>query len=534
MIRIAMIYKKLYLILIFFLFVFVSCNRQIDVAIEKGDYVFTDQSYGIRYYIKVDTVFGSNLDGRLYEVDDEPVMEMLPFNLEYHKRNMYVEFSGNKKVKLKYEYDKRNNIFVGWYIPEGENKKVQYKIYKYIEPQFVIYDDSRYKRPCYDVNVKKNVIYGNVRGYWDSMADDTINIGDVLKRGIFDAINKKNIDLKMDVYLPDDDTIKNRPLLMLIHGGAFFIGDKASLAMKKWCNYFASLGYVCASINYRMGFKANTISIERTAYEATQDGHAAMRYLVHQADIYGIDTSKLFVGGSSAGSIIALNIAFMRNDNRPRSSYKVMLGHDLGDLESSGNKLNVDFNIKGVANMWGGVSDINQISNANASIISFHGDADSILPINYDYPFNLIGKMNRLFFNMIYGSECIDDMAEAMGLRHKLNVFHGRGHALHLDYNRKLNDDFYLIQNEIRDFFYDDIVHNPAVIVNVYDDNSFFSVDMTDVVTINWKVKGGFIVGNDNNGITVSWFSDIDEYEIQTAGCYSSGAAFYDSYVVKR
>lgn len=64
------------------------------------------------------------------------------------------------------------------------------------------------------------------------MADDTINIGDVLKRGIFDAINKKNIDLKMDVYLPDDDTIKNRPLLMLIHGGAFFIGDKASLAMK--------------------------------------------------------------------------------------------------------------------------------------------------------------------------------------------------------------------------------------------------------------------------------------------------------------
>lgn len=186
-----MIYKKLYLILIFFLFVFVSCDRQIDVAIEKGDYVFTDQSYGIRYYIKVDTVFGSNLDGRLYEVDDEPVMEMLPFNLEYHKRNMYVEFPGNKKVKLKYEYDKRNNIFVGWYIPEGENKKVQYKIYKYIEPQFVIYDDSRYKRPCYDVNVKKNVIYGNVRGYWDSMADDTINIGDVLKRGIFDAINKK-------------------------------------------------------------------------------------------------------------------------------------------------------------------------------------------------------------------------------------------------------------------------------------------------------------------------------------------------------
>lgn len=56
---------------------------------------------------------------------------------------------------MKYEYDKRNNIFVGWYIPEGENKKVQYKIYKYIEPQFVIYDDSRYKRPCYDVNVKK-------------------------------------------------------------------------------------------------------------------------------------------------------------------------------------------------------------------------------------------------------------------------------------------------------------------------------------------------------------------------------------------
>ncbi len=532
MIRITMIYKKLYLILIFFLFVFVSCDRQIDVPIEKGDYVFTDQSYGIRYYLKVDTIFGPNLDGRLYEIDDEPVMEMVPFELNLHRRNMYVKLpDNNKNVKLKYEYDKRKNIFMGWYVPNGKNKKEQYQIYRYIEPEFVVYDDSRYKRPCFDVNVKENVIYGNVRGYWDSMNDETVNIGDVLKRGIFDAINKKSIDLKMDIYMPDDDTLRNRPLLMLVHGGAFFIGDKASLPMKKWCNYFASLGYVCASINYRMGFKANAISIERTAYEATQDGHAAMRYLVHQADIYGIDTSLLFVGGSSAGSIIALNIAFMRNENRPRSSYKVMLGPDLGDIESSGNNLHVDFKIKGVANMWGGVNDINQISNADASIISFHGDADSVLPINHDYPFNLIGKMNRLFFNMIYGSECINDMAETIGLRHKLNVFHDRGHALHLDYNRKLNDDFYLIQNEIRDFFYDDIVDNPAAIMNVSDKR--FYIDMTDVVMVDWKVDGGFIVKNDDDGVIVSWFSDDDKYKIKASGYYATGASFYDSLIVK-
>ncbi len=392
-------YNRLHLVLILLVIIFTSCDRQIIVPIEKGDYVFTEQSYGNRYYLKVDTVVGSSLGGRLYEIDEEPVMEMVPFELKWRRKNMCVTFpNDNEYLKLRYEHDKRNDVFTGWYVPQGETKKVQYEICRYVEPEFVRYDDSRYKRPCFDVKVEEDVVYGNVRGYWDSMSDDVINVGDVVKHGVFEVMNKKDIDLKMDIYMPDNDTLEERPLLMLIHGGAFFIGDKASLAMKKWCSYYASLGYVCASINYRMGFIPNATSIERTAYEAAQDGHAAMRYLVYHAEDYGIDTTLLFVGGSSAVSIIALNVAFMRNENRPRSSYKVVLGQDLGNIESSGNNLRSTFNIKGVANMWGAVYDINQFVNANASIISFHGDADSILPINYDYPFNKVGKINKRFF----------------------------------------------------------------------------------------------------------------------------------------
>ncbi len=123
-------------------------------------------------------------------------------------------------------------------------------------------------------------------------------------------------------------------------------------------------------------------------------------------------------------------------------------------------------------------------------------------------------------------------MAETLGLRHKLNVFHGRGHALHLDENRNINGDFYLIQNDIRDFFYDDIVDSKVLIREVTDD-SCFDLDMTDVIAVKWNVEGGFITENDDGDVTVSWFSDDDEHKIEAAGCYVTGAAFYDSIIIK-
>jgi acetyl esterase/lipase len=85
-------------------------------------------------------------------------------------------------------------------------------------------------------------------------------------------------------------------------------------------HYFAERGYVVASINYRLGFFPLAPSVDRAGYRALQDAHAAVCYLIANADEFGIDTSNIFAAGTSAGAITALNLAFMEEKNRPEST----------------------------------------------------------------------------------------------------------------------------------------------------------------------------------------------------------------------
>jgi pimeloyl-ACP methyl ester carboxylesterase len=337
----------------------------------------------------------------------------------------------------------------------------------------------------------------------------------------------------MDIYLPKNDTLEKRPLMMFIHGGAFFTGDKATLPYQKWCTHFASLGYVCVSINYRMGFRISSKSIERTAYQATQDAHAAMRYLVSKKDVYRIDPDYLFVGGASAGSITALNLAYMRNKNRPESSYSGFLRSDLGGLETSGNRIYSKFKIKAVANMWGSVYDLEILKNSKASIISFHGDEDGILPYEYGYPFEILGDFKEVLFNEMYGSLMIHEKALELGIRSELHTFRGQGHSLHLDENRNLSDNFYVMQDEMVDFFYDELLPSPVRILQDENDIHRFTVAMTDVEVLDWNVVGGVVIEENEGEIRASSLEDEDVRELRVSGYYTNGACFEDVFVIE-
>ena len=138
--------------------------------------------------------------------------------------------------------------------------------------------------------------------------------------------------LKMDVYAPKcSGTNPNykRPLIILVHGGAFLEGDKSESSIKKLCQEFAQRGYFAASINYRLGFISDdqawscnypnyscvfaTDSAEwyRAYFRAVQDGKGALRYLLNRHESFQIDTNNVFITGESAGAILALGMAFM-------------------------------------------------------------------------------------------------------------------------------------------------------------------------------------------------------------------------------
>ena len=509
----------------------VSCKTIKDIPVEDGGFSFENLTDDKTYFVKVNRVSDLCIEGRSYLFDGELTIEAEPFKVELPKRGSTMVFSDTITVSYKLKRSKSEG-YRGWFAVDGANGKKKFLLtyYEFEEYQPLV---NRYKNKMFEVERLSDITYANVKGFWSSIPDDTIDVANIVKIGLINSLKKKDLDLCMDIYIPKNDTVEKRPLMMFIHGGAFFIGDKATLPYQTLCNHFASLGYICVSINYRMGYKMNSKAIERAAYQATQDAHAAMRYLLSKKDIYRIDPDYLFVGGASAGSITAMNLAYMRNHNRPKSSYSSLFSEDLGSLESSGNKIYSKFRIKGVANMWGTMNDLDMLENAKVPIISFHGDKDDVLPYGYGYPFMVIGDLQKVLFDKMYGSSCIHERALELGIRSELHTFNGKGHGLYLGADRKLTGDFYTIQDEIVDFFYAELMPHPVRIIQDKSDCQCFVIDTSDVASSDWCVVGGVSIEESKGSIRASWFDDEAVQELRVSGYYRNGAGFEDVYVIK-
>lgn len=99
----------------------------------------------------------------------------------------------------------------------------------------------------------------------------------------------------LDLYLPADAS-EPIPLVVLIHGGAFMMGDSSMEAAK--AQALVRQGFAVASLNYRL-------SGEALFPAGAQDVKAAVRYLRANADQYGIDPGRFAAWGSSAGGWLA-------------------------------------------------------------------------------------------------------------------------------------------------------------------------------------------------------------------------------------
>ncbi|WP_461633850.1 alpha/beta hydrolase fold domain-containing protein [Labilibaculum euxinus] len=107
---------------------------------------------------------------------------------------------------------------------------------------------------------------------------------------------RPNRKLRMDVFLPNRDCGQKRPVVMMIHGGGWRSGNKSHLV--PMAQQLAADGYVTASVEYRL-------SIEAIYPAAIYDLKEAIRFLKHNSDLYGIDTTKIAVLGCSSGATLA-------------------------------------------------------------------------------------------------------------------------------------------------------------------------------------------------------------------------------------
>jgi hypothetical protein len=219
--------------------------------------------------------------------------------------------------------------------------------------------------------------------------------------------------LVMDVYEPMGDSITDRPLIVLAHAGSFLpectqntlpLGTKQDSAMVEMCMQFAKRGYVAVSMDYRLGWnplgnaddRAGTIMT--AVYLAYLDMKACVRYMKINSSTYGIDENKVVVGGSNSGGYVALAYGAL-NDTTELQYLKFLhsstgdpyVDQDLwGDFEGDNgtagffnyNNPGASSDVQLILNLGGAIGDTLWQEAGELPIISFHGEADSLTPIN--------------------------------------------------------------------------------------------------------------------------------------------------------
>jgi len=205
------------------------------------------------------------------------------------------------------------------------------------------------------------------------------------------ALNVNNIsqNLLLDFYEPSGDTMAKRPLIIYIHGGGF--SDTSQTRQLKhiiaFCDSFALRGYAVASIDYRLDSASTSLS-NRAIINAMHDAKASIRYFKANASSYKIDTTKIFMGGESAGAITSLNASYMNAMSEVLYPSNLPMSFDNSVEGNSGNS-GYSSSVRATLCLCGGskhvstlpVFDTSAINLSDNPALIVHGGNDPIIPL---------------------------------------------------------------------------------------------------------------------------------------------------------
>ena len=235
----------------------------------------------------------------------------------------------------------------------------------------------------------------------------------------------------MDIYKPAGVSAGKRPLLIMMHGGSFYVGNKEEAGQSEWCRYMASIGFVAASIDYRLGFLPLKPSVRNAERRALEDADAAVGYLLSREDL-DPDPDRIYAAGTSAGAMLALGMAFRpKSEGRPR--------------------------IKAIGNFWGSVSDLKVLDYADTPILSFQSENDPIMPYSKGYPFRsklgCFSFLMGLFSDKMYGTLSVYQKAKEKGIVCEHHPCTETAHRLHIGKDGQFTPRFYEMRDAMAAFF---------------------------------------------------------------------------------
>lgn len=255
-----------------------------------------------------------------------------------------------------------------------------------------------------NVTVTSNVVYGN-------------NI----------KANGSPQSLTMDIYQPTGDVETARPLIVWAHGGSFLGGTSTDADVVALSQAFTKKGFVCASINYRLGLTPfDSTGAIKAVLRAVQDMKASVRFFYKDklnANTYKIDTNNIFIGGSSAGAITALQYAYLNKSCEVTYYISPSTLGTMGGMEGySGNQC-YSTKVKGVINLCGALGRYGWLEPGDVPFVSMHGTIDGTVKYNR-------GVVNPgIPLILLDGSRMLKEQANAIGITNPFYTWYGQDHV---------------------------------------------------------------------------------------------------------
>ena len=245
--------------------------------------------------------------------------------------------------------------------------------------------------------------------------------------------NPGPIPKKCDIYEPTGDTETNRPVIILVHTGSFLppvvngqpTGSKTDLSIVEQCTRWAKKGYVAVAMDNRLGWNptstdqnVRTSTLLQAAYRGIQDAKAMVRYMrmtEATGNPYGIDESKIVLGGQGTGAYISLGYATLNDENElylpkfldlsdPTNPIPYVYPPVFGNIDGTDstyapiydttgaivgsmpfnipNNLGYSNDINMAFNLGGAIADISWLQSGDVPMVSFHCEKDPYAPID--------------------------------------------------------------------------------------------------------------------------------------------------------
>ena len=120
-------------------------------------------------------------------------------------------------------------------------------------------------------------------------------------------MNKSEVPLAMDVFVPKRTEQEELPVIVNIHGGGLVLGDRKM--SRAYGRVLASRGYLVFSIEYRLAPRANVS-------EQLDDVCAGMDAIATHLVDFEVDFGRIFLTADSAGAYLATYTAAMKRSER--------------------------------------------------------------------------------------------------------------------------------------------------------------------------------------------------------------------------